>query len=311
MNNFRQRTTPPMTVGTFSEYFQSLKLWNHESFTLHYVNSDVDVTQQKKILSLVTLLFWIHRTSELNPYYCWVCTTTSFVDRTNTWATTSCKSNSTENPHGWIFQMLVRTSKRQLCLQDSSRSQAGPRHYSTCWFWLLPCILHICCLWLHQSCTASLVLSLVSSKRIYQRSLSRNLEQSERLPKCWHVFVWCAKKKLGKISAWKESFKRCTNITMCAWPTFWILKRLSVQCQIGVKIRHMSVPFHVIRRVIHFVLSFRHNHYGGTDVHTPMMWELEYGLIWSHCWSVWVLLSKVTTQRPMMLKQHIMHKNLL
>lgn len=28
----------------------------------------------------------------------------------------------------------------------------------------------------------------------------------------------------------------------------------------------MSIPLHVIRRVIHFVLRIRHNHCGGADV---------------------------------------------
>lgn len=58
-----------------------------------------------------------------------------------------------------------------------------------------------------------------------------------------------------------------------AWPTFWIVKRLPVHCQIGVKIRHMSIPLHVVRRVEHFVLRFRHNHYGETDVTRPISSE--------------------------------------
>lgn len=35
-----------------------------------------------------------------------------------------------------------------------------------------------------------------------------------------------------------------------------------------------------------------------------IIWESEYGLIWSHCWSVWILLGKVRTLRPPVWKQH-------
>lgn len=73
-------------------------------------------------------------------------------------------------------QKLLLTSNRQLFHQDSSPSQACPGHYSTCWFWPLPCIWHKCSLLSHQSCTASLVLLLASSRRSHQRSLSRKLK---------------------------------------------------------------------------------------------------------------------------------------
>lgn len=63
----------------------------------------------------------------------------------------------------------------------------------------------------------------------------------------------------------------------------------------------MSIPLQVIRRIVHFVLGFRNNHCGRTDADRPISSEeSEYGLIWSHCWSVWILLSKVRTPQGLL-----------
>lgn len=59
----------------------------------------------------------------------------------------------------------------------------------------------------------------------------------------------------------------------------------------------MSILLQVSRRVVHFVLGFRNNHCCRTDADRPISSESESGnwLIWSHCWSVWLVLSKVRT----------------
>lgn len=41
--------------------------------------------------------------------------------------------------------------------------------------------------------------------------------------------------------------------------------------------------------------------------YTKIIRDSGYGLIWSHRWSVWILLSKVRTPKPMIMKQHNHH----
>ena len=84
---------------------------------------------------------------------------------------------------------VLLTSKRQLCHRGSSLSPACPGHCSTCWFWPLPCIWQKCSPLSHQSCTASLVLLLASSKRTHQQLLSRRLKGSDILCHCYRLRI--------------------------------------------------------------------------------------------------------------------------
>lgn len=119
-----------------------------------------------------------------------------------------------------LRQTFLLTSNRQLCHQDSSPSHVCPEHYSTCWFWPLPCISHICSLLSHQSYTASLVLMLAPSKRIHQQSLSRKLKMKWYLLSVLQAADWTDKHRdtytrtgLEGGSVQGQNCNHCTKIT--------------------------------------------------------------------------------------------------